>query len=545
MHKSVLLAFLLAACASSSTPPVSSAPEPLPSPIGRVGPPVPPTATFTTPPDDWQLLDAATDGVQGTGVRRAERELLQGRRPARTVVVAVIDGGIDTAHADLRAQLWSNPKEVAANGKDDDGDGLVDDTFGWNYLGGADGRSVHVDTIELTREYRRCHRGGTATAPECAGIDSAYAAKSEEAKQEAAQLEQVASVYDQVTTILRKALPGDTLSVARVTALSSPNDTVTAARDLYLRLAAAGVTESELKEAVTDAQNTLKFGLNPEYDPRSTIVRDDESNVAQRTYGNRDVTGPDASHGTHVAGIIGAVRGNAGMDGIAVNVKLMSVRAVPDGDEHDKDVANAIRYAVDHGAQVINMSFGKGYSPQKQAVDDAVKYADQHGVLMIHASGNDGEDLSRAKNFPSPVYIDGGRAANWIEVGASSWKGGDQLAASFSNYGKAEVDLFAPGVDILSTIPGGGWDRKSGTSMASPVVTGVAAMLLSYFPKLTGSEVKRILLQSAARYPEQMVARPGAPDGSKVRFGDLSATGGVVDAYAAVRTALAMERSTP
>jgi subtilisin family serine protease len=240
-------------------------------------------------------------------------------------------------------------------------------------------------------------------------------------------------------------------------------------------------------------------------------------------------------HGTHVAGIIGAVRNNdVGVDGIAPSVKVMMVRAVPDGDERDKDIANAIRYAVDNGAQVINMSFGKAFSPQKAAVDSAVRYADAHGVLMVHAAGNDAENSDVKASFPSPNYLGGGRAQNWIEVGASSWKSGESLVAPFSNYGHTLVDVFAPGVDILSTVPGG-YERDSGTSMAAPVVTGLAALLLDYFPTLTGADVKRIILASAVRHTDQSVQKPG---GGSVRFGELSATGGIVNAYAAIKMAM-------
>ncbi len=242
-------------------------------------------------------------------------------------------------------------------------------------------------------------------------------------------------------------------------------------------------------------------------------------------------------HGTHVAGIIGAVRGNGiGIDGISPAVKFMMIRTVPDGDERDKDVANAIRYAADHGAQIISMSFGKGYSPYKQAVDDAVKYADSKGILMVHAAGNDGADLSKGKNFPTPDYIGGGRPANWIEVGASSWKGGDSLAATFSNYGQQQVDVFAPGVDILSTIPGNQYERDSGTSMAAPVVSGLAALIMNYYPNLTAADVKKVIMSSVTKVPNQMVARPG--EGSRmVAFGSLSVTGGIVNAYNALKLA--------
>ena len=538
MRLSVLLVLALAACSAPSAPSVAPAPASV-----ATAPAAPPAPTFTAAPSDWMLLDATADGVQGTGARRAVRELLAGRKPARTVVVAVIDGGVDTAHAGLRERLWQNPREVAGNGRDDEGNGHVDDTRGWNFIGGADGRNVKQETLELTREYARCERVG-ASAAGCAEIAAEFTAKREEAQMEAAQLEQVSAVYGITMGLLQRALPGDSLTVERVTALVPTSDSLRVAREIYLQLAQSGVTADQLDKAVTDAKERLEYGLNPKFDPRP-LVGDDPANVTERAYGNRDVTGPDASHGTHVAGIVGATKqADAGMDGVAANVRLMAVRAVPNGDERDKDVANAIRYAVDNGAHIINMSFGKGYSPDKRAVDAAVKYADSRGVLLVHAAGNDGQDLAVEKNFPNATYLDGGRAANWIEVGASSWRGGDHLAAEFSNYGKAEVDLFAPGVDILSTVPGGGWERNSGTSMAAPVVSGVAALLMSYFPKLTAADVKRILLETATRYPDAMVARPGGKE-EMVRFGDLSATGGVVDAYAAVRAALAKERNTP
>jgi subtilisin family serine protease len=228
------------------------------------------------------------------------------------------------------------------------------------------------------------------------------------------------------------------------------------------------------------------------------------------------------------------VRGNGvGVDGIAPAVRIVSVRAVPDGDERDKDIANAIRYAADLGANVINMSFGKSFSPQKSAVDEAVKYADAKGVLMVHAAGNDGENTDVKPSYPTPAYVGGGQAKNWIEVGATSWKTGDSLVATFSNYGQTRVDVFAPGVDILSSVPGGGYERQSGTSMAAPVVTGLAALIMAYYPSLTAADVKRIILASARRH-EERVMRPG---GGEVPFTQLSVTGGIVNAYDALRMA--------
>jgi subtilisin family serine protease len=456
------------------------------------------------------------------------------------VLVAVIDGGIDTAHVDLRANLWTNPKETPGNRADDDGDGLADDVYGWNYIGGPDGRDVDQETLEVTRLHARCSARGTkapsdTAAATCAKVERAYAKARAEAQQNLQQYREIASSVEEVTRILRGALGGDSVTLPRVRALTSPQPMVQQARAYYLNLAANDVTPQAIADAVKETETQVRYGLDPAYNARA-IVGDDPENVAQRTYGNRDVMGPDAKHGTHVSGIIGAVRNDTtGIDGIASSVRLMMVRAVPNGDERDKDVANAIRYAVDHGAQIINMSFGKGWSPQKGAVDEAVRYADAKGVLMVHGAGNDGEDLATNQSFPTPTYLDGTRAKNWIEVGASSWQGGNALAASFSNYGQQQVDLFAPGVAILSTVPGG-YERLDGTSMASPVVAGVAALLMSYFPDLTAADVKRILLASVTRHADQMVTRPGGQD--QVRFGALSATGGIVNAYGAVKMAL-------
>jgi subtilisin family serine protease len=307
------------------------------------------------------------------------------------------------------------------------------------------------------------------------------------------------------------------------------------AQQAYLQLAAAGITPKQVDDEVVRLQGRLKNGLNPDFNPR-TVVGDDPANTAQRVYGNNDLKGPDASHGTHVAGIVGAERGNGiGVDGIAPAVRIMPVRVVPDGDERDKDVANAIRYAVDNGARIINMSFGKAHSPQKSVVDEAVRYADSKGVLLVHAAGNDAANLDTQPSFPVRDYQAGGQPKLWIEVGASSYSA-DSLAASFSNYSRTRVDVFAPGVSILSTVPDNGYERNQGTSMAAPVVSGLAALIMSYYPQLTAEQVRAIILESATRFPNQRVVKPGEEAG-QVAFSELSATGGVVNAYEALRLA--------
>ena len=538
---------LLGACATVGTTTTPAAPA-APPPVSA------PRAPITEAPPDWQLLDATVDGVPGISARRAERELLAGRQPQRPITVAVIDIGVDTAQLDLRPNLWTNAREIPGNRTDDDRNGYVDDVRGWNFIGGPDGRNVDDDTYEVTRLYRRCTAGaGGGPAPTlspaeregCGRITADFEKKRAEMQQNVAVIRMLEDTLKTVIPLLTAAVAPDSLTVARVQALRPTRADLRDARDMYLRLASNGITPAILRKEGETVRGLLEFGLNPSFDPRG-IVGDDPSDLTQRNYGNADVTGPDALHGTHVAGIIGAVRNNGiGIDGIASAVRIMSVRAVPNGDERDKDIANAIRYAVDNGAQIINMSFGKSYSPQKAAVDDAARYADSRGVLIVHAAGNDGEDVETSPSFPTPAYLGGGNAANWIEVGASSWRGGKALAAEFSNFGTQKVDVFAPGVDILSTAVGGGTARESGTSMAAPVVSGLAALLMSYYPKLTAADVKRIIMRSAVPFRDVMVVRPGSNDGKTVPFGSLSSTGGIVNAYTALKMAEEMSRVVP
>jgi subtilisin family serine protease len=471
-------------------------------------------------------------------------ELLAGKSPKRTVLVAIIDNGIDTAHVDLRANLWTNPKEVGGNGKDDDGNGYADDVHGWNFIGGKNGEDVHFDTFEVTREYARCHHNAASDgepaltdAARCAQIDSDFNDQKKKIESSVQTYRQINTVMQQILPMLKQAVAPDSLYPGSVRTLRPSTPQLMQARQIYLELADQGATPSVIEDGLKSLEGQLKYGLNPDYNPR-TIVGDHYNDPTERGYGNADVMGQDAKHGTHVAGIIGAVRGNGiGVDGIAPAVKFMMIRAVPDGDERDKDIANGIRYAVDNGAQIISMSFGKPYSPYKSAVDDAVKYADAHGVLMVHAAGNDGADLSKGKNFPTPNYLGGGRPNLWIEVGASSWKGGDSLAAPFSNYGKAEVDVFAPGVDILSSVPGNEYERDSGTSMAAPVVSGLAALIMDYYPNLTPADVRKVIVSSVSPFRDQSVVRPGSEDKEHVPFGSLSVTGGIVNAYNAIKMA--------
>ena len=537
----------LGACAPATTvtPAPTPTPQPEPSEVREVPPPAP-EELIAVVPDRWWLLDVERDGIHGAGVDRAYSEVLNAKQPGREVIVAILDSGVDITHEDLDDVLWTNPDEPR-NGRDDDGNGYIDDVHGWNFIGGADGRHVDEDTYEITRLYAACEQlaAGNLTRPEpvtdewCVQIRADFQQERQENEQILMQVRAIDGALDQVMALLRGQIGSDSITVANVRALAPVRNDVRQARQLYLQLAEQNISPQDVKDEVERLENLLQNGLNPEFNPRP-IVGDTYANTAERVYGNGDVVGPDASHGTGVAGIVAAERrNNIGIDGIASNTRIMVVRTVPNGDERDKDVANAIRYAVDNGAHIINMSFGKAYSPFKDVVDAAVRYAEERGVLMVHAAGNDAKDLATENNFPNRYYASGDTASLWIEVGASAWQGRQQLASPFSNYGAGQVDVFAPGSDIMSTAPGDEYDSASGTSFAAPVVSGIAALLMAYYPELSAADVRRIILESAAPLRDEMVVLPGAQN--EVRFGDLSITGGVVNAYRAV---LMAERMT-
>lgn len=505
-------------------------------------------SAFAQAPANWFNLDLNEDKVHGVSTEKAYRELLANKKPKKTVLVAVIDSGIDFEHEDLKEIMWVNPKEIPGNGIDDDGNGYIDDVHGWNFIGGKEGKNINDETLELTRLYRQLSDKTKRNKKE----EAFFIKLKDELESKTAQMKMGKAsyqmIYESIETLEKHFGNSDFKAYDIKSIPEGANEAVKKAAGLFSQIGAQmpDQTGGEVKEYMKDVLNyfnsQIDYNLNPDFDPRN-IVGDDYSNQTEKFYGNADCYGPEAEHGTHVAGIIGAVRGNGiGMDGVSGNVRIMSIRAVPNGDERDKDIANSIRYAVDNGAEIVNMSFGKSYSYNKKIVDDAVKYAEKKGVLLVHAAGNDSKHIDVEYNFPSKFY-QGGKdaykrgkksAKNWIEVGALSWKDGADAPAVFSNYGKNTVDLFAPGVDINSTIPESKYKPNSGTSMAAPVVAGVAALVKSYYPELNAAELK-ICLKKSVTPITTLVNKPG--NKSKVDFKELSITGGVVNVYSALKLA--------
>jgi cell wall-associated protease len=550
------------------------------------------------PKPNWFNLDLEKDESFGISTEKTYEQLLKDKKGV-PIIVAVIDGGIDVEHEDLKSVLWVNPKEVPGNGKDDDKNGYVDDIHGWNFIGSAKGdvEFDHMEFVRIMKKLQPQYASVVTSTPMDAKQRREFQLYTRAMSEYVGKLEQ-AKMGMENTSLLMKTIEEIAVKIGKVIPTADDLSSYKASNDMesrVLRVIKAELRKEpdynkfveQIKDAIKYYDTQIKYNLNPDFDPR-TIVGDSYEDSREQFYGNPNIEGPDAEHGTHVAGIIGAVRDNGvGITGVANNVRLMGIRTVPNGDERDKDVANSIRYAVDNGAKVINMSFGKSYSWDKAIVDEAVKYAVSKDVLLVHAAGNDGQNTDRSNNFPTRIYGDttdanfmnirpniggspqggmgpggppsgmpgrgmgsiGGmnnsavqrtnldsiraarpKAENWIEVGAVSWKNDEDLVAEFSNYGKASVDVFAPGVKINSTMPDSKYKDNDGTSMASPVVAGLAALLWSHYPSLSAVQIKDLIIKSVVK-PDQKVKISENGVNNKVLLSEISISGGVVNAY--------------
>jgi len=498
---------------------------------------------------EWIHLDPVDDGLAGISLNKAYQLLRD--RPSKTVLVAVIDSGFDLDHEDLKDSYWTNEDEIPNNGIDDDNNGYIDDVHGWNFIGGPE-ENVVYDTYELTREYKRLRSKYGNNINESdkdydywVEIRDEFEYKRKKSEETLLKYSEIISNIPRYYNLLLSYLDTDSLTFEAVNAIESEDTIINQAIaqiGKLLKYFGNTVSYETMVSVLTPAEEhylyEVNYGYNLDYDPRS-IVNDDYENKKERYYGNNqvdDFSGMMGDHGTHVAGIIAADReNNLGARGVADNVKIIPLRTVPNGDERDKDVANAIYYAVNNGAKVINMSFGKHYSPERAAVEKAIRYAQKKGVLIVHAAGNDRENKDLVDNYPTRKFIKGKKEAwNVIEVGANSRYLNENLMAKFTNYGETSVDLFAPGVYVYSTLPNNTYKESSGTSMSAPVVSGVAALLFSYFPELSANEVKEVILESVQNY-EGEVYLPGTKE--LIEFPTLSVTGGILNAYEAVKIA--------
>jgi len=518
--------------------------------MAQMAPPAPPA----DPPKNWHTLDLSTDGFFGISLNQAYI-FVKGKK-SKTVLVATIDSGIDTAQKDLQGILWVNPKEIPGNGIDDDGDGYVDDVHGWDFLGGKNGKCDYTETTEEVREYAKLQGKYANLTSAPAGDEKGYNywlvvkathdSTVNKSSTELSELKPEMNVLMITNGYIKSALklsPDATFDIHDLDKIQTTNDTVSRSKyvwNLVLTQEGSGSTNAKVLKDLSEYLQKLSNDVNPDLNSRKEIVGDNPDVMDGKPYGNNILKYPDASHGTGVAGLIGAKRNNGyGIDGVADNVRIMSIKAVPNGDEYDKDTANAIRFAVDHGAKVVNMSFGKKISPHKDWVDAAIKYAAEKDVLLVQASGNDNQNVDEKPEFPNDSFLDGTTSDNLISVDASAWKEDTTLAANFTNYGIKNTDVFAPGVKVTSIDEDAEFNTADGTSFASPITAGIAALILEYYPKLTAAQVKEAILASATPLKGVMVYKPGTHD--LVDFTTLSKTGGIVNAYKALEIASKMK----
>ena len=510
----------------------------------------------------WSHMDLQTDSIPGMSIAKAY-QFLAGKKGS-TVIVAIADSGIDVEHEDLRGVAWVNPNEIAGNNQDDDNNGYVDDIHGWNFLGNKAGIIVNADQLEITRIVKMgILKYGSKKVSEISeenkkdfeqylDLQEKFEARAIEKKTEIENLKITQKRLLQIENNFKevKEFAGTTILSISILKEVKPSDAKMGAKIAdVIGMLERGMTEEGLVDhekgltAYLDSQEKGK-SYDLDFNARQTLG-DNLYDIEDKFYGNNNVIGSKEleSHGTHVAGIVAASRNNnKGVNGVANNVKIMAVRVVPGGDEHDKDVALGIRYAVDNGAKIINTSFGKAYSPNRKWVYDAIKYAAKKDVLLVSAAGNDGKDIDVTKTYPNDSEdLINEISDNVLTIGAMSLYYDEKLPATFSNYGKKNVDVFAPGVDIYATIPKDAYAFISGTSMAAPSAVGVAALVRSYYPQLSASQVKHILMNSGIKINFE-VMKPGSqsrenPNGEKVPFSDLSVSGRVVNAYNALKMA--------
>lgn len=480
---------------------------------------------------NWGHLDLASDTIPGMSVDKAYAEIIKNKK-GKKIIVAVLDSGIDLDHEDLDGVLWTNSDEKPGNNKDDDNNGYVDDIHGYNFLGES-----YNEQLEYVRMLR-LNIGDQATLAKAkAKLDEEYTS----AQQNKERYEQILQAVKNADTEVKAFLGKETYTKEDVMGMEASTEAMQRNKSILLQMYSFkdSIPEviEELGDGITYFTEQLNYNLNKDFNGRE-VVGDDPYDYNDTDYGNGNPNNrvDDESHGTHVAGIIAAERNNGlGANGVANNVEIMSIRAVPNGDEYDKDIARGIRYAVDNGAKIINGSFGKSFSPNAQWVYDAIKYAADNDVLFVHAAGNDGANLDDPANpnYPNDQINNGAEFAdNVITVGALDPKYGSELVASYSNYGKINVDVFAPGTDVYSTYPNNEYEYSPGTSMAAPAVSGVAALVWSQYPDLSAKQVKKIILNSGLPVKTKVVL--GGDNTKSASLAEISTSGKMVNAYNAL-----------
>lgn len=494
---------------------------------------------------NWHQLDPVIDSVLGISSEKAYKHLEA--KQSDTVIVAILDNGVDLDHEDLQGIFWVNPNEIEGNGIDDDQNGYIDDINGWNFLGNAEGENLKRDQIGLTRIYSKLEKKFQGLKEETVSkedqaefmeyqkVKLAFEEKIREKKELISNYEGMSSDLEIADQIIQDKLKKTDYSIEELQKIKRPKGKVLIAQEFLLKADKRSISREKLEKKINSLKLDLETRLNPEYRNREEIVGDNPDDLSDVNYGNNmlDVRGP--YHGTSMAGVIAALQNDVGVNGVAKKVKLMILRLVPNGDERDKDIALALKYAINEGAQIINCSFAKPYSMHHDFIQLVAKEAEEAGVLIVQGSGNSGTDNDEIPYFPNGKNGSGVKSPIWLTVGASMPEDNENWVAYFSNYGKSSVDVFAPGYKVGSCALNNKYDKASGTSIAAPVVAASAAVLKSYYPFLSGQDLKKIIMESVYYPTSEKVKLPGPESESLINPKDISQTGGIVNLYNAIQ----------
>ena len=523
---------------------------------------------------DWYNCSFDKDGVYGAEVNKAY-DFLKGKKIKKRPVVALIGSGMDIEHEDLKQAIWVNPKEKA-DGKDNDKNGLVDDINGWNFLGGKDGQVMEATMREGDREFLRLkdkyadyifdgknynkvidgkltkvadpenieeynyYRNQVLPESPMAGTYSGW------------QLTYVLKAYaDKFDQMMKERFPGKELTEADFSICYDPKAPRDSLSEVSFMMCAMGFgvyktdkwetvyagikSGAQIEQAKAEYERKVgPFGA----DGRKDIIGDNYLDINDNKYGNNVLLTADAAIGTMEAGIIVAKRENGlGGNGIMDQAEIMTLRVAANGEPYLKDIALAIRYAVDHQADIIMLPVQNTLYPedQKKWISEALEYAESKGVFCVTPAWEGAQDLAVETYYPNR-WMTGKKELTNLMVVCSSDKNGNP--SMNSNYGAKEVDLYAPGMEIYSTYTGDTYQSGTGLGLAAATTVGVAALIKAYYPHLTGTQIRNILLETVTSRKDAEVEKGIVVDGKPTQdlflFGDLCLSGGIINAYQAV-----------
>mgnify|MGYP000162688740 FL=1 len=523
---------------------------------------------------DWYNCSFDKDGVYGCEVNKAY-DFLKDRKIKKRPIVALIGTGIDVEHEDIKQAIWVNPKEKA-DGKDNDKNGLVDDINGWNFLGGKDGQVMEATMREGDREFLRLkdkyadyifdgknynkvidgkltkvadpenieeynyYRNQVLPESPMAGTYSGW------------QLTDVLKAYaDKFDQMMKERFPGKELTEADFSICYDPKAPRDSLSEVSFMMCAMGFgvyktdkwetvysgikSGAQIEQAKAEYERKVgQFGA----DGRKDIIGDNYLDINDNKYGNNVLLTADAAIGTMEAGIIVAKRENGlGGNGIMDQAEIMTLRVAANGEPYLKDIALAIRYAVDHQADIIMLPVQNTLYPedQKKWISEALEYAESKGVFCVTPAWEGAQDLAVETYYPNR-WMTGKKELTNLMVVCSSDKNGNP--SMNSNYGAKEVDLYAPGMEIYSTYTGDTYQSGTGLGLAAATTVGVAALIKAYYPHLTGTQIRNILLETVTSRKDAEVEKGIVVDGKPTQdlflFGDLCLSGGIINAYQAV-----------